>query len=131
MLAQGLFLTIYGLGMLLAPGTFTGFWPWKVDSFHSQIYCAVFISGGIGSVILSRGGSAIEHLVLGLIQICLGIVSIPGIVLVDNVQHRVDWSLAGTILWIVLFVWLAVAGIALVWKVRQSVPAVEQSPIRT
>ncbi|WP_198016815.1 hypothetical protein [Rubidibacter lacunae] len=45
---QALILGIYGVGLLLFPALFSGFWPWPLDAFHGRLYSAIFISGAIG-----------------------------------------------------------------------------------
>jgi hypothetical protein len=39
-LAQGVVLGLYGIGLFLAPRTFSAFWPWSIDAFHGQVYRA-------------------------------------------------------------------------------------------
>jgi hypothetical protein len=105
--------TLYGLGLLLAPGTFGAFWPWALDGFHAQLYSAVFVAGGVGSFLLVRAAAPVELLTLGLSQAVLGGLAVLGLVLVDAGVNRVDWALPGTWLWLAMFGVPALAGVGI------------------
>jgi hypothetical protein len=116
LLGQGIILGIYGAGLLVAPGLFAAFWPWPLDSFHGQVYSAVFLTGAVGSFVVARAAAPSELLVLGLAQATLGLFAISGLGIVDATVRRVDWSAFGTWLWIGAFALLLVAGLGLLWQ---------------
>jgi hypothetical protein len=114
LLAQGSVLGLYGAGLLAAPLTFSTFWPWPMDSFHAQVYSAIFITIAAGALIVSRAAAPVEWLTLGLVQAVFGLFAILGVVIVDSMAHQVDWMLPGTWLWVGAFAALCIAGLALV-----------------
>ena len=127
---QAAVLALYGFALLFLPDFATSFWPWKFDNFHAQLYCAVFITGGIGSYLLSRAAAPLEYLTLGLSQAVLGLCSIVGLYLADAVApaaRKIDWSKGGTFLWLGFFGVLFLAGLGLIWQSRiiDRVPAVD------
>ena len=99
LMAEGVLLGLYGLGMFFLPDVFTSFWPWKIDAFHAQIYSGLFITAAVGVLTLYRAAAPSEFLVMGLTHVVLGPFAILGVVIVDAAQHRVDWLSAGTWLW--------------------------------
>jgi len=118
LLGQAVVLGLYGLGLLVAPGVFAAFWPWPIDSFHGQVYSAVFLTGAVGSFVLSRAAAPVEFLTQGLAQTALGAGAIAGLAIVDAAVHRVDWSAFGTWLWIGGFAVILVAGLGMLWQAR-------------
>ena len=116
LLGQAGVLGLYGVGLLTAPLTFSAFWPWPIDSFHAQVYSAIFITIAAGSLILSRAAAPVEWLTLGLVQAVFGLFAIWGVVIVDSMTHGVDWMLPGTWFWVGAFAALFIAGLALVWR---------------
>lgn len=118
---SGGLLLLYGIGLLLLPATFAGFWPWKVDAFHAQVYSAVFLTGGLGSVMLSRCAGPAEFLTLGLTEVALGSLSIVGLAITDAALKRINWSQPGTILWLILFGTLFTLGMFLLreWRTQR------------
>lgn len=108
--AEGLIIGLYGVFLLLTPGPATDFWPWPIDDFHGRLYSTIFISGGLGAWMLSNITTRAEWLTMGLTQVVFGGFTILGLILVDVDTNRVDWSAAGTWLWLALFVWLAATG---------------------
>jgi hypothetical protein len=103
----------YALLLFAAPGVATDFWPWPVDTFHSQVYSAIFVAGGVGSLIASRKASERDYLALGLAFIVLGTVAIAAMIVVDLELERVDWGAAGTFGWLVMFALTLVMGLGL------------------
>lgn len=70
---------LYGLGLLIAPGPLTTFWPWDVDAFHARIYASAFVTPAVGAwILLRRRGSASEHLTFGVNLIAGGMLPIIG-----------------------------------------------------
>ena len=115
LMIQCILLGLYGLGMLLAPATFTAFWPWHLDEFHGRMYCAMFLAGAVASFLLLRGAASVEILFLALTECTFGLLAILGVVIVDASQHTVNWSLLGTRFWLGIFTVLFLAGIGLTW----------------
>jgi hypothetical protein len=115
LLAEGAVYGLYGVGLLVAPAVFSSFWPWKIDSFHAQIYSALFIGTATGILVLSRAAAPIEFFTMGVSQIAFGSFAILGLVIVDVSAHRVNWTAPGTWLWIAGLLVLAVAGVGMVW----------------
>lgn len=112
---EGALLGGYGLGLLLAPAIFSTFWPWKIDDFHGQIYSAIFLTGAVGTFILSRTAAPVELLTMGLTQVTLGLLAIVGMIMVDASVHKIGWSLPGTWVWLGLFALLFIAGLGKLW----------------
>ncbi len=106
--------TLYGIALFIAPTTFSAFWPWKIDDFHGRMYCVAFLTPAIGAYLVSRSGSKLELITMGLTQIAEGGMAIIGFVLVDSGQKRVDWSAAGTWVWIAVFAFLVIVGLVMV-----------------
>jgi hypothetical protein len=110
---------LYGLGLLVAPNIFSAFWPWKLDSFHGQLYSSVFLTLAVAGAISYRTPTKIESLVLGITQITLGTLAILGIAIADRFLHKINWYLPGTWLWLGLFSLIAIAGGITVWRSRR------------
>ncbi|ESW90890.1 hypothetical protein X770_10895 [Mesorhizobium sp. LSJC269B00] len=104
-------LGVYGVGLLLFPLTFGGFWPWPIDAFHAQVYSAIFLAGAGGTYLLWRSAPREELLVLGLAQFLVGLLAVLGLVITDAAVHRIDWTAAGTLCWLALFGWIGISGI--------------------
>ncbi|MBW4635018.1 MAG: hypothetical protein KME30_24895 [Iphinoe sp. HA4291-MV1] len=113
---QGILLTLYGVGLLLVPSTFTAFWLWKVDNFHSQMYSSVFLTLAIGAFLLSRVALYLELFTLGLTELVLGLLEILGVAIADAKLHKVNWFIPGTWLWISIFAILFISGVAMIWQ---------------
>ena len=112
-------LGLYSVALLIAPETFTAFWPWKIDAFHGRMYSAVFASGAAGAWAAARVAARIEFFTAGITQATFGLFSILGLVLVDAAVHRVDWSSPGTWLWVGAFAVMLVASIGMLARVRR------------
>jgi len=52
--AQGIFVTILALALLLLPAFMVTVWPWKITQLLAQIYSAPFLAYGLSSLMLSR-----------------------------------------------------------------------------
>lgn len=115
MLIQMVVVGLYGLGILLAPITFSAFWPWELDDFHGRTYSALFFTGAIGAFLSWRFAAPSELLTMGMTQFALGLLAILGLIATDAAIHRVDWSLPGTWLWIGAFGVALIAGLGMVW----------------
>jgi hypothetical protein len=108
--------TLYGIALFIAPATFSAFWPWKIDEFHGRMYCVAFLTPAIGAYLVSRSGSKIDLITMGLTQLAEGVFVIIGFVQIDILQKRADWSAAGTWVWIALFALLVVVGLVMIWQ---------------
>jgi hypothetical protein len=114
LLIEVVIFTAYGVGLLIAPATFSAFWPWKIDDFHGRMYCVAFLTPAVGAYLVSRNGSRVELITAGLTQIIGGVLTIVGFLMVENAQKRVDWSAAGTWAWMAFFLPLVVVGAAFI-----------------
>jgi hypothetical protein len=113
---QGVVLGSYGIGLILFPKLLSAFWPWKLDAFHSQFYSAAFLSGAIGTFLLTTVAAPLEWLTLGLTQAFFSWFAIMGTVLTDRVVHKIQWSALGTWLWIGALMLLGLAGLGMIWQ---------------
>jgi hypothetical protein len=104
----------YGVGLVLAPETFTGFWPWPIDGFHGRVYSAIFLSLALATALVARAESPLELATLGLTCVVLGALEPIGLVAVDTDVDKVDWSSSGTWVWVAMFAALLAYGLALV-----------------
>lgn len=118
LLAFVLVLGIYGVAELAAPEPATAFWPWRIDAFHGQMYSAVFLTAAVGALWLSRAAARAEYFTLGVTYAVLGFFAILGLITVDASAHRVDWTAAGTWLWLAVFAATLIAGLALMGQSR-------------
>ena len=117
-------LGLYGLGLLIAPDTFTSFWPWPIDAFHGRMYSVAYLTPAVGALLLWRASAPVELQTMGLTQGVGGLVPLIGLVIVDaNVGGKVDWSASGTWLWWGSFAVLFLTGLGLVWQSRTRRPA--------
>ena len=113
LIGSALLLVGYGIGMLAAPRTLLGFWPWPVDGFHGRVYSAIFLSLGLAAAILAREPAPAALVALGLTCVALAVVQPLGLFVVDVDVDKVDWSSSGTAAWLALFAALFVYGFAL------------------
>lgn len=102
---------LYGLALVFLPATAAGFWPWATDTFHAQVYSAIFVAGGIGTWVLARHAPREELITLGATQLVLGVLAIIGLLMTDAAVHRVDWSGAGVYAWLALFAAIGLTGL--------------------
>lgn len=126
LLVEAAALALYGLGLLLSPATFSAFWPWQLDAFHAQTYSAIFVTGAAGVYLVSRHAPREELLVLGVTQSLVGLLAILGVIVTDAAVHRVVWSSAATLSWLVLFGFLASNGALKIYMARM--PRLQESP---
>jgi hypothetical protein len=120
LLVQAVVLGLYGLSMLVAPATFGAFWPWKIDDFHGRMYSVAFLTPALGAWFLYRAASPAELLALGVTQIVGGALELLGLFLVDSAVKRVDWSAAGTWVWVGLCATVLLSGLWMLWQARRS-----------
>lgn len=117
LLAQALALGAYGIALLAAPDAAARLWPWKLDTFHAQIYSVTFLTPAAGALTLRRSASRVDWLTLGLTQLAWGLLPIVALLAVDAKVHRVDWQSAATWSWIGLFGAIAAMG---AWMLLQA-----------
>lgn len=110
LLGLTLVLGSYGIALLAVPTLASGFWPWKLDSFHAQLYSVTFITPALGAWMLLRGCNRHELMTLGLTLAAWGALPILGLLLADVETHRVDWGNPDTKLWLALFTGMAISG---------------------
>lgn len=115
-LAEATLTGLYGIGMFVLPSVFTAFWPWKIDDFHARVYSALFITAAVGALMLIEYAARAELLMFGLSHAFLGFFAILGVIVVDNTAHRVDWSVAGTWVWMAGCGLLCIAGLGMLWQ---------------
>lgn len=119
-------LGVYGLGLLIAPDTFSSFWPWGIDAFHGRMYSVAYLTPGLGALLLWRAAAPAESLTLGLTMVAGGLTPMVGLVIVDdNVGGKVDWSTSGTWLWLGTFGIILAVGLGLAWRSRIAPPQAE------
>jgi hypothetical protein len=107
---QALVVGGYGLTLLATPEFAVGFWPWRVDRFHAQVYSAIFITAGLGAYLLSRSASASELAAFGFAQVVLGSCAILGVWLANATAQTINWTAPGAMLWVAFFAAFALAG---------------------
>jgi hypothetical protein len=110
---QAALLILYGFAQFFAPVVLSGFWPWKVDAFHGQLYSSVFNSLGTGAWLISSQAAQIEVRVHALSQIGFGLLAIGSVLLIDSSVHRVDWSAPGLWAWVGACAVIAGVGLSL------------------
>ena len=115
-----LLLGAYGLALLVAPAAASSFWPWKLDTFHAQLYSVTFLTPAAGALSLLRSATRIDWFTLGITQLAWGLLPILALVIVDIQVRRVDWLAWPLWLWIGLFAMTAAMG---VWMLRMAASA--------
>jgi Domain of unknown function (DUF4383) len=109
----------YTAGMLIAPGTFTEFWPWPVDDFHGRMYSAAFISAAAGFYGVARHRRPIDMFAIGIVHVFAGVLPIVGLLVVNASRDVLDWSDGGLWLWLAVFSGLSSLGVAMVARSRR------------
>ncbi|MGE0314477.1 MAG: hypothetical protein AB7P21_22920 [Lautropia sp.] len=110
LLAQAFVLGTYGLALLVATEFAARLWPWKIDTFHAQLYSVAFLAPAAGALALRRAAARIDWATLGLTQLAWGALPIVALVVVDRQARRVvwtDWPVWG---WIALFATITAMG---------------------
>ena len=109
----------YGIFMLIQPRLATQFWPWVIDDFHGRVYCVAFITPAVGSWLIRNKGSVMEYITLGIAHVFGGVLPFFGLIVVDLSVKRVDWSHAGTWLWIAIGLVSTAIGMTMLYYARQ------------
>ncbi|MEL6553767.1 MAG: hypothetical protein AAFQ63_09955 [Cyanobacteria bacterium J06621_11] len=107
----------YGLSLFFSPVAAGGAWLWPLDVFHSQLYSSIFLTGAVGSAILSRQTTAAEVRALGAVQVTFSSLTLLGLWLVDKEVQGIDWSLVTNWAWVGAIALLGLVGLGLI---RQS-----------
>jgi hypothetical protein len=102
---------LYGVALLLLPEAMTSFWPWRLDTFHARLYSAAFLSVAIMAALAVRSAGKVELLTAGLSFAASGGLTLLSVLLVDARQQTVNWSAAGTWLWVAAFAVLLGVGL--------------------
>jgi len=118
LLIPTILLGLYGIGLLIAPDKFSGFWPWPIDDFHGRVYSVLYITPATGALLLFGAAASIELLTMGLTQFAGAGIAIVGLVIIDSQVDKIDWSASGTWLWIGSFVIILLTGAGLIWQSR-------------
>ncbi|MBE9063585.1 hypothetical protein [cf. Phormidesmis sp. LEGE 11477] len=110
----------YGLSLLFTPAAAGGAWLWPLDVFHAQLYSAIFLTGSLGSALLSRRATAAEARALGAIQVTFSGLVLLGIWLVDREVQVIDWGLVVNWAWVGAIALLGLIGLALIGYSRDT-----------
>lgn len=142
--AQAVLFLVYGLMMLILPAAATSFWPWAIDAFHARLYSAIFIATGMGAAMLAWRVAWEELVALGAGQLVFGAAAIVSPSLVDAGAVADEWSTApapsitwsdpGTMIWLSLFLAMALFGLASLgysWSVQAATARSEAAPRRS
>ena len=108
---QALILGSYGIALLFVPELASNFWPWKLDTFHAQLYSVAFITPAVGAYLLSRAAPNIGLIILGMTQIVGGLLPILGLIVVDQQVQRIEWGHINTLVWLGLFAYILLSGV--------------------
>ena len=103
----------YGILLLLFPDFASGFWLWTLDAFHARLYSVAFITPAVGTYMMSRSHWREGLITLGITQVAGGVLPIISVIVVDERVQRVMWSHPYTWIWIGLFGYIGVSGIAM------------------
>lgn len=117
--AAGAVMTLYGAALFIAPTFAAGFWPWAIDAMHGQIYSAVFLAPGLGTLLLARSAAREECLVGGVFNAGLGLFVLIGFGLAQAQTGRANLATPATWLWLVIFAVLLVIGVAMIKVSRE------------
>ncbi|MCA9960407.1 MAG: hypothetical protein KC443_15300 [Anaerolineales bacterium] len=106
--------TGYGIGLLIAPETLAGFWPWKVDAFHGRIYASAFLTPAVGAwILIRRHGAASEYLSFGATLLFGGFLPVLGTLLTNfNVppERQINYNDLGTWFFFGIFLLTGILG---------------------
>lgn len=112
-------LGVYGLGLLIFPDTTSSSWSWFLDTFHARLYSSIFLSGAVGSALISQRAKAIECRAMGIIQIAFSVFVLAGVWVVDSAVGRMDWSLIQNWIWLGVMVLFGIVGLGLIYESRR------------
>jgi len=115
-------LTLYGLGLILFPNAFSSLFPWKLDLFHSQLYSATFITGGVMLISVATLATPAEFIAAGLTEATFGVFAILGLIIVDASVKKIEWAAPNTLAWLALLAVLALLGTAMIMAGVRGIP---------
>lgn len=119
---MALFLGGYGLGLLVAPESLTGFWLWPVDAFHGRLYASAFLTPALGCWWLAHyGETPAEDLVMGLNLLVGGFLTLIGTLFTSlsvPPDRQVNLLLPGAWFFILMFSSSGLAGLALTVRAK-------------
>ena len=107
-------LGMYGLSLLFAPVVTGGAWMWPLDVFHAQLYSSIFLTGAVGSALLSRWATVAEIRTLGAVQLTFSSLVLLGIWLVDKDIQGINWGLFVNWVWVGAIALLGLIGLGLI-----------------
>jgi hypothetical protein len=125
LLAQAIVLGAYGLALLVATDAAARLWPWKIDTFHAQLYSVTFLTPAAGALALRRSAARIDWSTLGLTQLAWGVLPVVALVIVDLKVQRVAWQAWPVWGWIGLFALTAGMG---AWMLSRAAAAAGDGP---
>ncbi|MEL6333856.1 MAG: hypothetical protein AAFQ76_14845 [Cyanobacteria bacterium J06626_26] len=111
-------LGVYGLGLLIFPETTGSSWSWPLDTFNARVYSAIFLTGAVGSALLSQRAKAIECRALGVVQTTFSVLVLVGVWVVDSVSNKIDWSLGSNLVWLTMMALFGIVGLGLIYQSR-------------
>lgn len=111
---SGVLMGAYGLGLLVAPVTLTGFWPWPVDAFHGRLYAAVPMTPAIAAILLIKRCTRADLVGTGVTLLAASAWIVLGVVVTDASTDSVDWGSAETWIWVGAFAYVALLGLAMI-----------------
>jgi hypothetical protein len=114
MAVPGALMGLYGLGLLVAPETLTGFWPWPVDAFHGRLYAAVPLAPALAAFLLVRRAPPADLFGTGATLFAASAWIILGVVVTDASTNTVDWRSAEPWIWVGAFAYVALLGLAMI-----------------
>ncbi len=120
-------MALYGIGLMVFPDIFSSLFPWKLDVFHSKLYSAIFITGFVMLITISKFATPAEFIAVGLTEATFGITSIIELIIVDTEIKKIDWSASSTIGWLSMLAVFALLGISLVWAGANKIPKKEDN----
>lgn len=109
----GLSFAVYGIGLIIFPDIFSSIFPWKLDSFHSQLYSATFITGSVIMFSVANKATRAEFITVGLTEASFSVLAILGLIIVDANVKKIDWTAMNTIAWLSSLSIIAVLGFAM------------------
>jgi len=104
----------YGLSLLFFPVPTGSGWLWPLDVFHAQLYSSIFLTGAVGSALLSRWATAAEMKALGAVQVTFSSFTLLGVWLVDREVLGIDWGLFVSWAWVGALALLGIVGLGLI-----------------
>lgn len=105
--------SLYGVALLVLPGSAGAPWPWPIDAFHAQIYSTTFLTPAVGAVMLWRGSTPADRHALGFTLTGWGGLPVLGLMLADRATGRMPWSAGTTWAWIAGFLAFGALGLLL------------------